>query len=532
MYNQVFESKHTSSMDFGSYGMGATINPMQNQLTTTNTAINWGLRSLEVGFMGSRWEGAPMGKLGELEREEIIHLAKLNKVNLTVHGPFKDAAGFNGRQFDEATRIDAVEDFKHALQFADKIGRETGMKNVPVIVHVANGTPGNPNPKEVIYMADKETGAVTPIDVQQRIFPREIVEAYGLTKTGYWQADKQNPDIGKLSPMGFIKLQDARMRSEMGSHLASIDYSIRFAQNYLDGARAIGDTKAVKAYQEQLASLEFQRKQTEAEVSYLEKKYTKESPRFVTTDEVAKEKVAQTAAELAEFSYRQLPSKPSIAIENVFPQMALGKPEEMQQAVHLAREKFMKQTGADPETAKKLISINMDIGHLNMWKRFRKYDEETGKYGDYYSDKDIKEWANKIYKDVSYVHLSDNYGDEDTHLPVGWGTAPIKEIADKYKKQGFKGRMILETSGGPNAMMSGIPYSLQSMGFPISPTSTWETAAGSYFQAGYAFTGFQTMPDVNFQVYGTGFSGLPYATGAQIPGSKEPGSQFSGAPVS
>ena len=60
---------------------------------------------------------------------------------------------------------------------------------------------------------------------------------------------------------------------------------------------------------------------------------------------------------------------------------------------------------------------------------------------------------------------------------------------------------------------------------------TWENAGRSYFESGYAFTTGPILPDVNFQSYGVGFSGLPYATGGQIGGGK-PGGGFSGTPMS
>ncbi len=68
-YGLRFETNHSGAMDFGSYGLGTSINPMQNQLQGTNLAINWGVQHVEVGFMGNRWEGAPVGKMGKPERE-------------------------------------------------------------------------------------------------------------------------------------------------------------------------------------------------------------------------------------------------------------------------------------------------------------------------------------------------------------------------------------------------------------------------------------------------------------------------------
>ena len=50
-----FEYSHFNSMDFGSYGIGASVSPMGSQLMTTNTAINWGTQNLEINLVGSQF---------------------------------------------------------------------------------------------------------------------------------------------------------------------------------------------------------------------------------------------------------------------------------------------------------------------------------------------------------------------------------------------------------------------------------------------------------------------------------------------
>jgi len=544
MYDQRFETKHNGAMDFGPYGLGACINPMQNQLEGLNVGINWGMQNLEVGFMGSRWEGAPLGKLSTLERDEMIRLAKLNKVNLTVHAPLKDLGGFNGKTFDETTRLDAFYDMKQSLLFADNIGNETGVRHIPVVVHSSNGTPGNPNPKEQVYYADRETGAVDMMKERTQTLSKEtvskIIKDEDFVKANFHMTDEVN-QVGTLSPIGWLKIQDERARNEMGAQLASVDYNIYIIEDRLKRAKMQGiseNDEQVKALYEERNSLEFNREMVKNQMDAMRKKYNRDNPRFVTTDQMAIEKVSDTVAELAQEAYK-MKSQPMIAVENIYPEMAIGRIEDLNKTVLESRRKFevemAPKIGADAasKAANEIIGATLDIGHLNLWLKYKDPNDPEGKR--YYSKQDIEDWAMKAQETAKHIHLTDNFGDEDNHLPIGWGNAPIAEIVKKYKDAGFKGKMILETPGvgeKGHQMMIGIPASFETMNYQLSPSKGWADATAAYFTAGYAFTGFQNFPDINFQTYGLGFSGLPYASGAQLPGAKGEQSKFSGAPMS
>ncbi|MFN3346651.1 MAG: sugar phosphate isomerase/epimerase family protein [Candidatus Bipolaricaulaceae bacterium] len=55
-----------------------------------------------------------------------------------------------------------------------------------------------------------------------------------------------------------------------------------------------------------------------------------------------------------------------------------------------------------------------------------------------------QEYIAAIAPRLIHVHLHDNRGDWDAHLPLGEGTAPWREALWALKEQGFSGRIVLE----------------------------------------------------------------------------------------
>ena len=541
MYEQRFETQHNSAMDFGPYGLGATTNHMQNQLQSANLGMNWGVRSLELGFMGSTWEGAPLGKLSSVEREEIVHLAKLNRVNLTIHGPYVDPAGFNSNShvFDESERLNSVKEFEDAITFADQIGTANKVDHIPVVMHGSNAAPGSPNPNEAMYFADRESGGVGVLQTRGNFVSKELISQYLPADVVEKEFKPKEPgsDIGSLRPRAQIMLHEEQAKQQFGIELANMDYSLEHHQGRLERAQQSNNVELIDSIKKEIEALFFQKEMKKVEMKHFEQEYIhKDKQRYIPAEQMAVEKVAQTAAQLAEFSLEHTKSQPTIAIENIYPNMALSRIDDLNKTIVLARETFIKnmtpKIGRDAaeSASEELIGSTVDIGHLNMWRKYKNPDT-----GDYYSKADIEQWAMDARKYAKHVHLTDNFGDVDAHLPVGWGNAPIKEVVDRYKKEGFTGDMILETPGvgeKGSQMMVGIPASFEQLGYELSPTMNWTDAVSSYFMAGYAFTGFQTLPDVSFRLYGAGFSGLPYSTGSALPGSRGEETKFSGTPMS
>jgi sugar phosphate isomerase/epimerase len=65
----------------------------------------------------------------------------------------------------------------------------------------------------------------------------------------------------------------------------------------------------------------------------------------------------------------------------------------------------------------KFFGLCLDVGHTNI-----------------FSNLPIKEWISKMGKRLHYVHLHDNSGKEDEHLPVGRGNINFDDIFNKLKE--------------------------------------------------------------------------------------------------
>ena len=142
-----------------------------------------------------------------------------------------------------------------------------------------------------------------------------------------------------------------------------------------------------------------------------------------------------------------------IAIENFFPDVHGGHPDEVKKMVMDSRDKFadmlqnergMNREAADKEAAAR-IKATWDTSHANMWRKYfqpaykgepmEKMDERFKKW---YLDK-AKEWRDENI--MGHIHVSDNFGWEDEHVTPGQGNAPIKEFINLMKDKAEKGEI-------------------------------------------------------------------------------------------
>ena len=156
-----------------------------------------------------------------------------------------------------------------------------------------------------------------------------------------------------------------------------------------------------------------------------------------------------------------------IAIENFFPDMNGGHPDEIKRMVNESRETMvgqLKDRGMNEEQAKKQaadrIKATWDTSHANMWRKyFKSNPEESIKQ----TDARFKEWYLKKAKEwikediIGHVHVSDNFGWEDEHVVPGQGNAPIKEFIQEIKQKADKGEIdvIVEPSHNDYRAMLG-----------------------------------------------------------------------------
>jgi sugar phosphate isomerase/epimerase len=144
----------------------------------------------------------------------------------------------------------------------------------------------------------------------------------------------------------------------------------------------------------------------------------------------------------------------AVALENLFPESYGSHPDELIKLVEGSREQMvqlLKQQGYSGQKAKQKakdhITATLDVGHLNMWRKYWKGDEKKSlKDNDALFDKwivgKVAELAKK--KIVGHVHIDDNYGYHDDHLAPGQGNTPVKAMIKALKENGYDGEMIVE----------------------------------------------------------------------------------------
>lgn len=244
-------------------------------------------------------------------------------------------------------------------------------------------------------------------------------------------------------------------------------------------------------------------------------------------EEFGIEKASETFANAAFDAYKEFgPSTPILGLENPPAGMGISRAEDIKKLVEAAHKKFsdkavedgMSRKEADKK-AKEIIGVTWDVGHINMIRK-------SG-----YDDKDIVKETKTIAPYIKHVHLSDNFGLAHTELPMGMGNVPIKEHEEVLRKQFGdkvnKIKQIVET-GGWFADFKTTPFretlsAFNSSLYPMQMSSYWKTPPMHGYFSGYG----TTLPDVHFQTYGAGFSGLPTALGGEMQGR----SRVSGSPM-
>ncbi|MAG45467.1 MAG: hypothetical protein CMH63_01695 [Nanoarchaeota archaeon] len=249
---------------------------------------------------------------------------------------------------------------------------------------------------------------------------------------------------------------------------------------------------------------------------------------WASADEFAQEKVSDSIMEAALHGFKEYGEKaPIISIENVYPEFTLSRAESLKDTIEDSREKFAKELvdkekmspkKAD-EVAEKLIGVTWDVGHIYMLR----------KHG--YSDEDIKKEVKKIAKHVKHIHLTDNFGFEDSHLPPGEGSANIKEqlkaIEDSIGTEEFEKRRAIVEAGEFVANFKEAPhlYALSDLNSPLYAEENGPYWKNMWDRQGIYMGGFgEMLPQKYFDLYGApGFAQLPVALGGSSGGAPDRG---------
>jgi len=232
---------------------------------------------------------------------------------------------------------------------------------------------------------------------------------------------------------------------------------------------------------------------------------------YVPVTEFAMKKSAETFGNIAFNSFKKFGEKaPVISIENLYPGYAFSTGKEMNELILASKKQFVENALKDGRSkseaekyADKLIGLTFDVGHLNIHR----------KHG--FSEEDLRKEFEAMSKHVKHVHLTDNFGSYDSHLPPGMGNVPFKQYFEELKKKGYTGETIVEAGGFVKSFeKSPYPITLEAFGSPL-----YSSGAGPYanqligLQQGY-FSGYgEILPGIHYETFGAGFSNLPQEFG-------------------
>lgn len=559
-----------------------------NQLGDLNQKLNPGQKFVEIqGIQGRTMESIPDQHLDEMAR-----LANLTGVDMSLHGPLVNASGVEQQGgFSEENRLGAENQIKSAVLRAHKLNTDNN-KNVNVTFHSSANLPAfsphrmvdGKRVEDGVFIVDETTGEIRQIRDTARFLPEEgKFTGDQLDFNIQREVDKQNKDawlqqlsrINQTSEFGQGAIDRAGQKSEMPykellntdtdlmtdstektlikSAQGDLDYGHTYMKEAYRGIRDVFD-KAWEAAKREDRKEDIEKLKQFA--NFAEKNVAKDfenSPEnidklrgvvekglrtissieatpqtFSTLNNFAIKKSAETYANVAQEAYNKYKNEaPVISIENPPGGEALSTGRELKQLIVESRSQLSENLrndgmskGQAEKVAAQMIGATWDVGHINMMR----------KKG--YSEKDVVAETKEIAPFVKHVHLSDNFGLDHTELPMGMGNVPLKPMIDEIKKQGFKGKEIVEagnwweffsTQGGGNPFLPTLE-GLDSPIYAMGGGPSWATGGvfGGYFSGQGPIS-----PPVHHQTYGAGFQNMPVELGGEIAGDR---GRFAGSP--
>ena len=249
---------------------------------------------------------------------------------------------------------------------------------------------------------------------------------------------------------------------------------------------------------------------------------------YIPAEEFTKKKAIETFSNVASDAYKKYGDKaPLLALENFMPTTVLSRAEGMRDLIKKTRDETAKKIAEKKKipldqakkAASQIVAATWDVGHIHQLK----------KQG--FTEKELLEETEKIAPYVKHIHLTDNFGYSDAHLPLGMGDVPIKEHLKRLNKgPGKDAAGIVESGAFPaHFKQSPLPQTLEYLESPVysySAGPTWADARDMYasYLVGYG----DILPEKHFDTFfGGGFSRLPKELGGQSGGNR---SRFAGTP--
>ena len=526
----------------GAGRIGAPTSPQTaDQIKQVTSRLSEGMRTVEMQVLSPETlETIPKEHLKEINR-----LAKLTGSEMTMHAPIIDPAGFTKEGWSETNRDEAERRLLEAVERGHEMNPEG---NIPVTIHASTlpAAEFTQEGQESLTAVDPESGKLVTFKREERFDPqrgevivyspereleifnetqwneqiRSLLERKAEIDTLIAESMEVIERVGEKEKKGElnkaesaevegarVKIGNARLLSE---HLNATLIGI-YPKVYKDDpkARAALEKAAAEYREEADINLANQR---------LIKGIAQAHPVFYKpVEEFAIDKASKTLGNVAFEAYKQFgETAPVISVENVFPNMAFSRAEQLRNLIEESRKQFVENAvnegmsrGEAKREAEKHIGATWDTGHINLLRK------------EGFGEEKIIEETKTIAPYIKHVHLTDNFGYADTHLPPGMGKVPVKRIMEELEKAGYSGKLIAEAGGfAKEFKISPHPYVLEALGSPL-----YHPIMAPYWsRSGYG----AVFPEHYVSIYGTGFAGVPAELGGMMPGKK---SRFAGTPA-
>src|SRR3989339_567480 len=568
--------------------LGFTTDPRTaNILKDVSGKLSSGVKQMELEFVSPEiFDSIPKQQL-----EEVRRLAKLTGVDLSIHGPVMDTAGFAGQQgFSELNRQASERRLIQTLERSHELKPEG---NINVTFHSSEGILGSEfetlgplgeRKHKKLIAVNKQTGQMMPMESDVRYtlgggLKQEIREKLESGKITNEQLSKQlsegritRDDIfsfeSKYTPEENIRISN---KSQWDSEITPILFNKEkvdeiLQQNYplvknlLESREQIKIEALPQPQQEALQNIQH------AE-TYLREIHKKADGSFSKAYQYGNEEQRKALKKISDGFGDVIHTKegqtilgqakalqllldnlgnpnlapeifvpiekfgtkaPIISIENPPAGHALSTAEDLRKLIEESRKKFQERLIKDEKMSERQAQQTAEKLIGATWDVG--HINMIRKQG--FSEKDVIKQAEVIAPMLKHVHLSDNFGFEHTELPMGMGNIPIKEIMEKLGQKGYEAKKIIEASGWwQHFQTPPLQETLEALGSPVYSMNMgpyWQQAAS--LQQGY-FSGYGGMlPDIHYQQFGAGFSQLPSELGGSIGGGGS-GGRMSGRPM-
>lgn len=566
--------------------IGAPTKPdTANVISEVNARMNEGIRMVEVQSLSPQvFETIPKQHFKEINR-----LTKLTGADVSLHAPLFDISGYGEQGFSDIEREEVEQRLKDVISLAHELSPEG---NIPITIHANHGIPastprklGKEREGDIFYVVDKNTGQIGGLKREMRYDPNQRKEVLidsneqlkeinkrmierDMTDLIYY-ADKaqEMAKVGQTLTEPFIEqirskkikeddllpqqreaLNQLRIAQTLYDQMENqLDVLYKRTNKFIPKEATDETRETMDRIRDNLIDIK-QKNLINTSPLDASRKFSKiisdfrdiaeKTPPMIydKTENFALERAKKTVAETALHGYKQFgETAPIISLENFYPGTAFSTGKEMKQLIEESRKEFVrlaeKDLGKDraEKAAEKLIGATWDVGHLNILR----------KHG--FSEEEIVKETKDVAKFIKHVHLTDNFGYNDSHLAPGMGNVPFKKIFEELEKAGFRGKEIVEAGGFvAQGFGSPTPHVLEALGSPIyaaEMAENWkgqmqywnQVRQGTYGSPGMYSTGYGMMlPEQHFSIYGSGFSSLPQELGGAVAGR---GQRFSGTPM-